>query len=193
MTATAEERVNRRRGMKNLKPLTIDCAPDAARKALKAAEKKYGFVPNMMATFAHAPALLNGYLELGAAWEEASLTAKERQLVLLTASVENKCSYGIATHATVLKSLSVDGETIKAVRAKLPLRDENQNALVAVTRELVSQRGFVTESIKERFFSSGYNEVSLMEVLVGIALMTMTNYWDHLSPVSIDPAFQAEA
>jgi uncharacterized peroxidase-related enzyme len=179
--------------MKTLKPLTIDSAPDAAKKGLKAAEKKYGFIPNMMATFSHAPALLNGYLALGSAWEEASLTTKERQLVLLTASVENKCSYGVATHATVLKSLRADAETIKAVRAKLPLCDEKQNALVAVTRELVTERGFVTKNTKERFISAGYNEVTLMEVLVGIALMTMTNYWDHLSPVSIDAAFQAQA
>jgi uncharacterized peroxidase-related enzyme len=177
--------------MKNLKPLTIDSAPDAAKKGLRAAEKKYGFVPNMMATFAHAPAVLDGYIALGAAWEKSSLTAKERQLILLTASVENRCAYGAAVHATVLKSLGVDGKTIKAVRTKSPLRDEKLNSLVALTRELVTERGFVPERIKEHFIETGYDESSLMEVLAGIALMTMTNYLDHLNPVPIDPAFQA--
>lgn len=177
--------------MKNLKPLTIDSAPDAAKKGMKAAQKKYGFIPNMMATFAHAPALLDGYLALGAAWEKSSLTAEERQLILLTASVENKCSYGVAVHSTVLKSLGVDGEIIKAVRNKSSLRDEKLNSLVGLARELVTERGFVPERTKEHFIETGYDENALMEVLAGIALMTMTNYLDHLNPVSIDPAFQA--
>lgn len=179
--------------MKNLKPLTIQSASSAAREGLKSVQARLGFVPNMMAIFAHAPVLLNGYLALYAAWEKASLTAKERQLVLLTASVENKCSYGAAVHATAFKSVRGDAETVRAVRSKAPLRDEKQDALVAVIKELVTERGFVAENTKERFISSGYDEVALMEVLVGIALMTMTNYWDHLNPVCIDPAFQAEA
>ncbi len=160
---------------------------------MRAARDKYGFVPNIMAIFAHAPALLDGYLALGAAWEKSSLTATERQLILLTASVENKCSYGAAVHATVLKSLGVDGKTIKALKTKSPLRDGKLDALAALTRDLVTGRGFVAERTKEHFIEVGYDENALMEVLAGIALMTMTNYWDHLSPVSIDPAFQAEA
>lgn len=32
-----------------------------------------------------------------------------------------------------------------------------------------------------------------MEVLVGVALNTMSNYLDHLNPISIDPVFRAEA
>lgn len=177
--------------MKDLKPLTIDSAPVAARNGMTAAQKKYGFIPNMMATFAHAPALLDGYLALGAAWEKSSLTVEERQLILLTASVENKCSYGVAVHATVLKSLSFDAKAIMAVRTQSSLRDEKLNSLVALTRDLVTERGVVAERVKEHFIENGYDEVALMEVLAGIALMTMTNYLDHLNPVSIDPAFQA--
>ena len=32
-----------------------------------------------------------------------------------------------------------------------------------------------------------------MDILAGVALKTISNYLDHLSPISIDPAFQAEA
>jgi alkylhydroperoxidase family enzyme len=87
--------------------------------------------------------------------------------------------------------LGVDGKAIKAVRTKSPLSDEKLNSLVALTRELVTERGFVAERIKEQFIENGYDENALMEVLAGIALMTMTNYLDHLNPVAIDPAFQA--
>jgi hypothetical protein len=33
----------------------------------------------------------------------------------------------------------------------------------------------------------------MMEVLVGVALKTISNYLDHLNPTPIDAAFQAEA
>ena len=176
--------------MKTLKPLTVDTAPDAAKDSLLSIRKRFGFILNLMATFANSPAVLNGYPALDAAWEKSSLTAKERQIVLLTASVENKCLYCTAAHAAALKAMRLDAET---VRSKTPLADPKQNALVAITRDLVSERGFVSEDAKKAFFAAGYDEVALIEILAGVALKTISNYLDHLSPISIDPAFQAEA
>ena len=61
-----------------------------------------------MATFANSPSVLDGYLALDTAWGRSSLTATERQIILLTASVENRCLYGTAAHATVLKAMKLD-------------------------------------------------------------------------------------
>jgi hypothetical protein len=71
--------------------------------------------------------------------------------------------------------------------------DERQDALVARTRELVRERVFVAESVKERFFKAKCNDATLTETLVGVAIETMSNYLDHLNPISIDPVFRAEA
>ena len=131
--------------MKTLKPLTVDTAPDAAKDSLLGMRKRFRFIPNLMAAFANSPAVLNGYLALDAAWEKSSLTAKERQIVLLTASVENKCLYCTAAHTTALKAMRLDAETVGAIRNKSPLADPKQNALVAITRDLVSERGFDSE------------------------------------------------
>ena len=43
---------------------TADSAPDAAQANLKAAEKKMGFLPNIFAKMAEAPALLEAYRTL---------------------------------------------------------------------------------------------------------------------------------
>ena len=45
-------------------PLSFTTAPEASRETLKQIEKAFGFVPNLMATFANAPTLLNGYMAL---------------------------------------------------------------------------------------------------------------------------------
>ena len=56
--------------------------------------------------------------------------------------------------------------------------------------ECLNGRGFVAEITKEHFLEVGQDETTMMEVLVSVALKTMSNYLDHLSPNSIDPAFQ---
>jgi len=177
-----------------IKPLTIETAPEGSKETLKNVQKGMGFIPNLMATFANSPAVLNGYLGMDAAWEKSSLSHKERQIILLTASVQNQCLYCEAAHSTVLKSMmKVDGEIVKAIRAKTELSDKKLDALVTFTKEVVSERGFVSEGTKEKFLRAGYTEVAMMEVLIGVALKTISNYLDHLNPTTIDAAFQPEA
>lgn len=50
--------------MTQIAPLTIDTADAATAATLKAVKAKLGMVPNLLATLAHAPAALNGYLGL---------------------------------------------------------------------------------------------------------------------------------
>lgn len=176
--------------VKNLKPLTFKMAPIGSRGVLADVGKKLGFIPNLIAAFAHSPAVLNGYLALDKAWESSSLTARERQLIMLTAAIENHSTYCAAVHATALKSMRLDRQTIAAIRAKATLVDAKQDALVVVARALVVERGFIAPGVAKRFLAVGYNEVALMEVLMGVALSTLSNYLDHLNPLPIDQAFQ---
>ena len=69
--------------------------------------------------------------------------------------------------------------------------DAKKDALLAVVRELVSERGQLSEATQKRFFVHDYTSIQLMEVLVGIPLKTISNYLDHFNPVEIDQAFQS--
>ena len=179
--------------MKHLEPLTIETALEGSKETLRNIQKGYGFIPNLMATFANSPAVLNGYMAMDAAWDKSSLNAKERQLILLTTSVENHCDYCKAAHSTILKSMmKVDAAIVAAVRERKPLADKKLNALVNLTRELVSERGYASENTKTDFLNQGYSEVQLIEVIVGIALKTVSNYIDHVNPVVIDDGFKSE-
>jgi uncharacterized peroxidase-related enzyme len=171
---------------------TIESAPQGSKMTLQAIQKRNGFISNLMATFASSPTLLNGYVGLDTAWEESSFTAQERQLIFLAASVENRCRYCVAAHATELKGLRVNPEYIQAVRNRDALGDPRLDALVTLTRELVAERGFVAPKTWERFVAAGFNEVALLEVLIGVALKIISNYLDNLSPIAIDAAFRGE-
>jgi len=171
-----------------------DHVPTASRPFLEKVKKGFGFIPNLFAAFSHSPVLLEGYLGLDAVYGKGTLSPAERQLVLLTASVANECAYCVAAHSTVAKGLlKVPAAVVAAVRAQQPVADEKLNALVNLTRELVLARGHAATATIQSFLNAGYRNDQIGEVLVGIALKTISNYTHHLSPVEIDAAFEAEA
>jgi uncharacterized peroxidase-related enzyme len=174
--------------------LQDDQIPGGSRQLLEKVKKAFGFVPNLFAAFSNTPILLEGYIGLDAAYSKATLSPAERQLVLLSASVANECAYCIAAHSTLAKrTLKVPPEVVAAVRADEPVADSKLNALVNLTRELVLSRGHVSTATIESFVNAGYRSDQIGEVLIGVALKTISNYTHHLSPVEIDPAFKAEA
>jgi uncharacterized peroxidase-related enzyme len=171
-----------------------DQVPAGSRPFLEKVKKGFGFIPNLFATFSNSPTLLEGYLGLDATYSKATLSAAERQLVLLTASVVNECAYCTAAHSTVAKGmLKVPADVVAAVRAGQPVADVKLNALVNLTRDLVLSRGHVAPAAIQSFLDAGYRNEQVGEVLIGVALKTISNYTHHLSPVEIDSAFKAEA
>lgn len=175
-------------------PLTIATAPEASKPILENIQKGFGFIPNLMATFANSPAVLQGYLAMDGVFEKGTFSPIERQLILLAASEENKCNYCAAAHSTIAKAfLHAPAETIAAVRDGKPLADKKQNALVNLVREIVRERGFASSATVDAFLEAGYQKPQVMELLLGVALKTVSNYLDHLSPATIDQAFAAEA
>ena len=174
-------------------PVGVETAPEKSRPLLEKVQKSFKFVPNLYGVFANSPVLLEGYLGLEGAFEKGSLSAVERQIVLLSASVENSCRYCTAAHSTVLKAfLHVPAEVVSAVRSNQPVSDPKLEALIALTKEIVSQRGHVRAHIMGNFLAAGYEKDQVLEVLVGVALKTMSNYLDHISPTELDQAFQSE-
>jgi AhpD family alkylhydroperoxidase len=98
-------------------PQTIATAPDATKPILEQIKKSYGFIPNLMAIFANSPTVLEGYLALDSIWEKSSFPPRERQLILLAASVENHCDYCAAAHSAIAKgALHTPEEVVAAIR-----------------------------------------------------------------------------
>ncbi len=102
-------------------PLTVATAPEASRPMLEKVQKSLGFIPNLMAIFANNATVLEGYLALGAVFEKGSFTPRERQIILLAASVENNCNYCAAVHSQIAKTLlRTPAEVIAAVQNNTP-------------------------------------------------------------------------
>jgi uncharacterized peroxidase-related enzyme len=175
-------------------PLGVETAPEKSRPILENIQKSFKFIPNLFGVFANSPVLLEGYVGLEKTFDKGSLSAVERQIILLSASVENSCGYCMAAHSTLLKAfMHVPAEVVSAVRANQPVSDPKLEALVALTKEIVRERGYVHAEVMDNFLAAGYRKDQVLEVLIGVALKTMSNYLDHISPTELDPAFQSEA
>lgn len=176
-----------------LSALSPASVPEGSRETLSKIQKSYGFVPNMMATFANSPAVLNGYAALEAEFQRTSFQPAERTVIFLAASVENSCGYCIAAHSTVAKQGKLfPVGTTAAIRAGELVGDDRLIVLAATVRAVVRSRGYPAPDEVDRFLAAGYTPVQLMELLVGIALKTISNYTEHLFHPELDAAFEAD-
>ena len=176
-----------------LQPLTIANAPAASKPIMEGIQKGFGFIPNLMATFANSPEMLKGYLALDAEWDKTSFTPQERNFALLAASLENECGYCIAAHSTIAKAFQkVPGEIIAAIRAGKPTGDKKTDALINFVRELVAKRGHASRETIDNFLAAGFTKTQVMELLLAVALKTISNYLDHINPAPLDAAFASE-
>lgn len=169
-------------------------APEKSREALENIEQAYGFLPNIMGAFAESPAILQAYIKLNELFSnETAFDATEQQVVLMTASRFHDCGYCMAAHSTIANSQSVDESVINALREGTNLPDEKLAALQAYTLELLENRGHVSEDVKNRFTDQGYGPQHALEIILGIATKTLSNYTNHLAHTPLDDQFQPAA
>ncbi len=172
---------------------TDKTAPQGAAEILAKAKERYGFIPNLAAYLAEAPSVLDAALNLSAAFDRTSLTAREQQVVLLTVSALNGCSYCKTVHAALARKAGIDGELIRAVAAFEPLADRKLEALRTFTRKVVDEKGRVEESDIQTFLDAGYAKAQVFEVVMGVAMKTLTNYCNHVAEATPNPEFVAMA
>lgn len=167
-------------------------APESSRPILEGAKKSYGFVPNLLGTLAEAPALLEGYTTLSAIFEKTSLSATERQVVLLQTSFENGCEYCMAAHSAIAGMQGVGETVVRGLRDGTPLEDAKLEALRNFVRKMVRSRGWVSRDDLEAFVAAGYTQAHVLEVILGIGLKTMSNFANHIASTPLDPAFESQ-
>ncbi len=181
--------------MSTFKLYTLASAPAGSLPILEAANKGLGFIPNLYAHLAESPVTLEAYKQLGALLEKSAFTPVEQQTILLAVSVENRCAYCVAAHSFIARNMvKADAAIISALRTGGSLPDTKLNALATFTRAVVRERGWVADSQElKNFFAAGYTKQHALEVILGVAMKTLSNYANHLTNTPVDAAFANEA
>ena len=173
----------------------LDDADPAVRTALERAKKSTGFIPNMYAGMANSPGMLETYLDGYARFRsESGFTPVEQEVVLLTISQGNACEYCVAAHSFVAEQVSkVPVQVIETIRNGRPIADPKLAALNEMTATLLATRGLPKIADVEAFLRAGYEERQLLEIILAIAVKTLSNYANHLLHTPLDAMFAARA
>lgn len=171
------------RGFVDLHP---DTAPPAARAVLEATRAKLGFVPSAMARMALAPSLATAFQRAHAAFESTSLSAVEREVVVLAMARDVDCEVCVAMHTRILAARG-GAPHVARILAGEPLDDARLDALVEMTRAILAHRGDVDAERWRRFLDAGLTRAQALELLIGVGAYTMSTYANRLTEASVDP------
>jgi len=159
------------------------------RPVLEAAAKKFGFVPNLLGMLAESPAAAETYMALSGLFDKTAFTPVERQVIALTISYLNDCTYCVGAHSAVAKQARMDDDVLAALRAGTELPDPRLQALRGFTAAIVGERGFASPRAVHEFLDAGFTKAQVLDVIVGIAFKTVSNYTNHITQTPLDDAF----
>ncbi len=168
-----------------------DNAPEQSKQVLGEITKAYGFLPNLFGVLAAAPMGPRAYFELNKLFDQTSLTPSEQQVVLMTTSYTNECTYCVAAHTVVSAMKNVPEEIVQAIRDGQLLGDPRMEALRRFTESVVTSKGWPSKEVQADFENAGYTPAQVIEVVLGVAIKTFTNYVNHLANTPLDEAFQS--
>lgn len=171
---------------------STETAPEGSREDLRAAERVFGFLSNLLGVLAEAPIALRAYMDLTDLLETASLSPVEQQVMMLAGSHENGCEYCLAAHSTVADVVGMPKSVLKALRSGMTLPDVKLEALRCFVIDVVRFRGRVSDRRIEEFLDAGYSRQNVLEVVFAVAMKTLSNYANHIAETPVDKQFLSQ-
>ncbi len=167
---------------------TLQSAPEAAKPFLENAQKNSGFIPNLLAVLANAPAALETYVTVSALNGKAELSLAEREVVQLVAATTHGCDFCVAGHTAVaLNKAKLPAEVVDALREQDELPQEKLEVLAAFAREVIATRGNVSDPVFSEFLAAGYTQGNALEVILGVSLATLCNFANVFARTPLNP------
>jgi len=171
--------------MNRIQPVDPARATGKAKEQLQAVQHKLGTVPNLMRVLAHAPAALEGYLQLSSALAGGSLNAKVREQIALTVAEANQCEYCLSAHTFIGGKLGLTPDELASARQATAAAPETK-AILELARALVVERGELSDAELQRARAAGLTDARIVEVLANVALNLFTNYVNHVAQTVVD-------
>ncbi|HLX16299.1 MAG TPA: carboxymuconolactone decarboxylase family protein [Bradyrhizobium sp.] len=175
-------------------PTSIEEAPPAAQPLLEAVKKQFGVVPNLFRLVSISPAALEGFLGLSGALAKGRLDATTRGRIALTVAEINGCDYCLSAHTYLGKNLVKLSDAEMAANRDGGSTDPKAAAAVRFAAEIVKTRGHVADADLRAVKDAGYTDAQIIEIVLHVALNTLTNYANVVAKTEIDfPVVAARA
>ena len=179
--------------MPRIQPIDRATASGDAKALLDGVKSAIGMVPNIFATFAQSPKVLEGYLALNTALGQGRLSAQLREQIALTVAGANNCDYCASAHSAVGKGAGLGAEEL-AANLEARSADARTQAALSFVRKVVEARGWVADADVQALRTAGFDDGEIVEIVTHIGVNTFTNYFNHIVGTDIDfPVVRASA
>jgi uncharacterized peroxidase-related enzyme len=163
-----------------------DQTPAASRPLLDAVGKQLGVVPNLMKVLGNSPAALGGYLNLNGALGKGTIGAKTGERIALAIAQVNGCRYCLSAHTYIGRNVAkLDDAEIAANRRGIST-DARADAAVRFAVTIARARGHVSDADVQAVKSAGFSDAEVIEIVIHVALNTLTNYVNEVAQTEID-------
>jgi uncharacterized peroxidase-related enzyme len=167
-------------------PATIDEAPAASRPMLRAAEARFGRLPNMVRMLSVSPAALQGYLALLAALDRGTLGAETSERVSLAVAEANHCQYCLSLHVHHARGrIGLDDAEITANRSGAS-NDLTADVAIRFAAKLAQTPGAVGDDDLAALRAAGFDDTQIIEIVLHVGLNTLTSYVNKVGDTDID-------
>jgi uncharacterized peroxidase-related enzyme len=167
-------------------PASIEASPAAAHPLLEAVKKQLGVVPNLFRVVANSPAALEGYLGLNGALGKGQLDAPTRERIAMAVAEINGCDYCLSAHTYLGKNVAKLDDAELAANREGGSKDATAEAAVRFATKVVRERGHVTDADVQAVKAAGYSDGQVIEIVLHVALNTLTNYVNEVAKTAID-------
>jgi len=167
----------------NTRPMALDLPTAEMTPAMAAyfdkCREKLGFVPNVLAAYAHDMAKLEAfaayYNDLMLA--PSGLSKLEREMIAVVVSAENRCFYCLASHGAAVRQLSGDpalGElmVMNWRAAELSVR---HRAMLGFAVKMTRASAEIVEADRQALRETGFSDRDIFDVAAVAAFYNMSN------------------
>lgn len=172
---------------------TKESASKEGGQALGRLQTAVGMVPNLAATMAESPALLNGFLDLRERFAQTGFSGAEVQVLALVSAYENRCRYCVAFHTAMALKEGVSRESVDLLREGKAPAESRLAALSVYARGMVRQRGQVGDAGLNAFLAAGFSKQQALDVVMSLAFSQMANYSSHITEAPLDGFLEPHA
>lgn len=179
--------------MSRIRIPTVDNSVEASKPLLAAVNKQLGAVPNLMKVLGHSPAALEGYLSLSGALGKGKLGGPLRERLSMAVAQVNGCDYCLSAHNYLgLRLAQLSQNELDSARTGHS-EDARAQAALSFALSVANNRGHVSDADLAAVKLAGFDEAAVLEIVVEVALNTLTNYVNSVAQTDIDfPVLQSK-
>jgi AhpD family alkylhydroperoxidase len=171
---------------------TVATAPEKSQPVLEALKQSFGLIPNLAATMAESPVLLSGFVGAFQNFHGSSFSPAQRQVLLLSSAVANRCAWAVAFHSALALKEGVAASDVQAIREQRLPEQPELAALTTLTRALLEKRGHLSDRDLSAFREAGFGPERVLEVIAGLAVSIMANYAGNITRPVVEAPFAAQ-